>query len=379
MKNTLDLEFPLTEDIIYLNHAAIAPWPRRTAEVVQRFAEENMRFGATHSSRWYAQVTRLREQCRQLINAPSAADIALLKNTSEALSVVAYGLNWHSGDNIVITDQEFPSNRIVWQSLADQGVSVRQVHVNSDPEAALLAAVDERTCLIAVSSVQYATGLRMDLAKIGAFCQQQQILFCVDAIQSLGALRFDVQAIHADFVMADAHKWLLGPEGIALFYCAAERREQLQLKQFGWHMVENCHDFDNPLWTVATTARRFECGSPNMLGIHAFSASLSLFETVGMATVEQHILANSHYLINELSKNPAIELLSPLTPDRYAGIITFRHRQVATETLFDYLRQHGIICAQRGGSIRFSPHFYTQQAQLQRAVERVGESIDVRK
>jgi len=371
MSNHYELEFPLTEDIIYLNHAAVAPWPRRTAQAVQQFAEENMRLGAKNYSRWQAQVTRLRQQCQQLINAPSADDIALLKNTSEALSVVAYGLNWQVGDNIVISDQEFPSNRIVWQSLSNQGVQVRQVNLSPDPEAALLAAVDEGTRLIAISSVQYASGLRMDLAKIGEFCRQHQILFCVDAIQSLGALRFDVQAIHADFVMADAHKWLLGPEGIALFYCAAERRAQLQLKQFGWHMVEHCHDFDNPLWTVATSARRFECGSPNMLGIHALSASLSLFETVGMATVEQGILANSHYLIDGLSQNAALELLSPKSPDRYAGIVSFRHRHSATAALFEYLQDNGIICAQRGGGIRFSPHFYTQPAQLQTAIERV--------
>lgn len=371
MSNSYELEFPLTEDIIYLNHAAVAPWPRRTAQAVQQFAEENMHPSAKNYSRWQAQVTRLRQQCQQLINAPSADDIALLKNTSEALSVVAYGLNWQIGDNIVISDQEFPSNRIVWQSLSNQGVQLRQVNLSPDPEAALLAAVDERTRLIAISSVQYASGLRMDLAKIGEFCRHQQILFCVDAIQSLGALRFDVQAIHADFVMADAHKWLLGPEGIALFYCATERRAQLQLKQFGWHMVEHCHDFDNPLWTVATSARRFECGSPNMLGIHAFSASLSLFETVGMATVEQRLLANSHYLMDGLSQNAALELLSLKSPDRYTGIVSFRHRHSATATLFEYLQNNGIICAQRGGGIRFSPHFYTQQAQLQTAIERI--------
>ncbi|MEN8218437.1 MAG: aminotransferase class V-fold PLP-dependent enzyme [Pseudomonadota bacterium] len=202
---SLDQEFSINDDIIYLNHAAVSPWPTRTAAAVQRFAIENMAQGAKNYPRWENKAHFLREQLRDLLNAPAASDIALLKNTSEALSVVAYGLTWQNCDNIIVTDQEFPYNRIVWESLQNQGVTVRQADISktSDPEASLFASVDEHTRLIAISAVQYASGFRMDLAKIGAFCQDNNILFCVDAIQSLGALQFDVQTIHADFVMAD--------------------------------------------------------------------------------------------------------------------------------------------------------------------------------
>ena len=370
---TIDLEpeFPLDEKIIYLNHAAISPWPRRTAEAVQRFALENMTQGAKNYAHWEQQEQLLREQFRELLNAPAAADIALLKNTSEALSVVAYGLNWQPGDNIVITDQEFPSNRIVWESLQNQGVTVRQAPIAhaDEAEVALFALVDEHTRLIAVSSVQYASGLRMDLAKIGRFCQQHEILFCVDAIQSLGALQFDVQAIKADFVMADGHKWLLGPEGVAVFYCRAALREQLQLKQYGWHMVANAKDFAAKTWRVAQDARRFECGSPNILGIQALSASLSLLLEMGMTTVEKRVLANTHLLLAGLTQIPGIEILSPQQATRYAGIVTFRHQQLATTDLFQHLLSNRVICAQRGGGVRFSPHFYLPTVKLKRAIE----------
>ncbi|MDM8557739.1 aminotransferase class V-fold PLP-dependent enzyme [Candidatus Parabeggiatoa sp. HSG14] len=371
----LNPEFPLNDNIIYLNHAAVSPWPQRTAEAVQRFAIENVTQGATHYPQWQKQEVVLREQLRDLLNAPASTDIALLKNTSEALSVVAYGLTWQAGDNIVITDQEFPSNRIVWESLQNQGVTVRQANISNitDPEASLFALVDERTRLISVSAVQYASGLRMDLEKIGIFCRNHKILFCVDAIQSLGALQFDVQAIHADFVMADGHKWMLAPEGLAVFYCKAEQREQLQLKQYGWHMIENAHNFDVKTWTVATSGKRFECGSPNMLNIHALSASLSLLTEVGMATVEEKVLDNTHYLLENLTQLPDIKILSPQEPHRYAGIVTFSHQRVEHSVLFHHLLKQGVICAQRGGGIRFSPHFYTPQEKLKQAIKYVND------
>jgi selenocysteine lyase/cysteine desulfurase len=371
MSLDINQEFSLNDDIIYLNHAAVSPWPTRTTEAVQRFAIENSTQGSKNYPQWEKQLYFLREQLRDLLNAPAAADIALLKNTSEALSVVAYGLTWQNGDNIVITNQEFPSNRIVWESLQNQGVTVRKADIShtTDPETSLFASVDKKTRLIAISAVQYATGLRMDLAKIGTFCRDNDILFCIDAIQSLGALQFDVQTIHADFVMADGHKWMLAPEGLAVFYCKAERREQLQLKQYGWHNIEDPHNFDAKTWTVAADARRFECGSPNMLSIHALSASLSLLAEVGMQTVEEKVLDNSRYLIEALTQIPDIQILSPKDHNRYAGIITFRHRQIKTSALFYHLLDQGIVSAQRGGGVRFSPHFYTGREKLEMAVK----------
>ncbi len=375
----LTQEFPLDNHIVYLNHAGVAPWPRRTAQAVQNFATENMNYGARHYLRWEQQEHLLREQLCTLLNAPNTYDIALLKNTSEALSIVAYGIRWQNGDNIVITNQEFPSNRIVWESLQNQGVTVRQADISdtTDPEAALFAQTDAHTRLIAVSSVQYATGLRMDLTKIGEFCQHEQILFGVDAIQSLGALAFDVQTCGADFVMADGHKWMLGPEGLAVFYCKAERRELLELKQFGWHNVDQPYCYDAKTWRIASDARRFECGSPNMLGIHGLSASLSLLLEVGMTTVETHVLDNTRYLFQRLSQLSGVQVLTPQMTGRYAGIVTFRPRHGDVEELFCYLQQQGIICAKRGGGIRFSPHFYTPRQSLEQAINCLKEYLGI--
>jgi len=365
-------EFILDESIIYLNHAAVSPWPRRTAETVKSFAAENASIGARNYGTWIETEHALRAQLCRLINAASSNEIALLKNTSEALSVVAYGLTWLPGDNVVITDQEFPSNRIVWESLAKFGVETRAAGLAGDtpPEDAILSCIDQHTRVVSVSSVQYATGLRLDLEKIGDACQQRDILFCVDAIQSLGAVGIDVQSCRADFVMADGHKWMMGPEGVALFYCRVGVMERLDLQQYGWHMVEDHGDYDNPAWRLAASARRFECGSPNMTGIHALNASLSLIHEIGMPVIEKRVTENSRYLIDYFSaRDDEFQLITPREEQRHAGIVTFRPRQESTEALHERLRNANVICATRGGGIRFSPHFHTAHEQLDRALE----------
>ena len=363
--------FQLADDIIYLNHAAVAPWPVRTLDAVTAFARENVARGAQHYPRWLEKEDELREQLARLIGAPAADTIALVKNTSEALSFVAFGLDWQAGDNIVISNEEFPSNRIVWEAVAARhGVELRQVDLSSDatPEAALLAACDAHTRLLSISAVEYASGLRLDLAVLGTHCRQHDILFCIDAIQSVGALVTDVVAIDADFAMADGHKWMLGPEGLGFFYVRPERRELLRLNEFGWHMVDDPHDFNRRDWQPAAGAQRFECGSPSMLGIHALSASLSVLEEVGMVQVEAALLERSRHLFARIAESPVLETISDSSEGRFAGIVTFRHHKQDNAACHAKLMAGGVICAPRGGGIRFSPHFHTPLAQLDAAV-----------
>lgn len=362
-------EFELSEDICYLNHAAVSPWPKRTVEAVTRFARENGEWGSRYYDRWLGVEQALRGQLQQLINAGSSDEIALLKNTSEALSVVAYGMDWKAGDRIIISNQEFPSNRIVWESLLPLGVEIIEVDIGTTdtPEAAIIDRMDARTRLVSLSSVQYSSGLALDLVPIGAACRHHEAAFCVDAIQSLGAKPFDAQACQADFVMADGHKWMLGPEGLALFYCRNDWIERLSLKQFGWHMVEALGDYDRRDWQPAKTARRFECGSANMLGIHALHASLTLLLETGIETIFNSISKNISYIIDILNNNE-IRLRSETHPARRAGIVTFDRPGINTAELFASLQKSGVVCALRGGGIRFSPHFYTSRAILDRAL-----------
>jgi selenocysteine lyase/cysteine desulfurase len=366
-------EFDQAPDLLYLNHAAVAPWPERTRVAVSRFAAENQYRGSQHYRDWLRVEQRLREQLRRLINADDVAEIGLLKSTSEGLSVVAHGLDWQPGASIVTAREEFPSNRVAWQSLAPSGVTTRLVQLEGadDPEAALFASVDDTTRLLAISAVQYADGLRMDLPRIGAFCRERGILFCVDAIQQIGALPFDVAAIGADFVIADGHKWLLGPEGLALFYCRATHLERLRLHQFGWHMLADHGDYTRLEWAPAADARRFECGSPNMLGIHALSASLSLLEEVGMEAVAARILHHAGRLAEGLAARGDCDLVSPTAAGRRAGIVTFRPRRVSSDALYRDLQASGLICAARGGGVRLSPHFWHADGDIDAVLARI--------
>ena len=383
-------EFALAPDLIHLNHAGVGPWPRRTVAAVTRFAVENGAQGSLDYPRWLIVEQTLRRRLAGLIGGASPADIALVKSTSEGLSMVAYGMDWSPGDNIVGIAQEFPSNRILWESLAPLGVQYRQLDLDSspDPEGDLLALCDGRTRLVAVSWVQYARGLRLDLGRLSAGCRARGILLGLDAIQGLGALPLNLADTPADFVAADGHKWMLGPEGLALLYVAPELRPRLRLRQYGWHMLEQPGDFERRDWAPALDARRFECGSPNLTGTHGLEASLALLQEVGIEAVHAAIEARIDHLIAAVDAR-GYELLSPREPDRRAGILTFRVPGVEPQALYASLMSPGtadmsgtqerfptrpprVLCAQRGGGVRFSPHFYTPFEDLDRAMDLVA-------
>lgn len=369
-------EFPQQDSLVHLNHAGVGPWPLRTADAVCDYARENMSIGSSRYMDWVNTEAELKTWVAELINA-SAAEIALLKNTSEGLSVVAWGLDWQPGDNVVFPAEEFPSNRVVWESLAVLGVEIRKVSIEGadDPEALLLDAINDKTRLLSCSAVQYASGLRMDLQRLGEHCQLNKVLFCVDAIQQIGALDFDVEATQADFVVADAHKWLLTPEGTALFYCREAVRDRLALKQYGWHMLKDHMDFDKADWVPADDARRFECGSPNMTGVHAFHASLSLIRETGIESIERNIFKNTTYLIDKLNDYKNISIHTDLRENRRSGILTFSVDGADQQSVYKALMQNRVLCALRAGKLRFSPHFYHTAAELDHAMDVLAATL----
>lgn len=376
MSDPFEQQFPSTHELCYLNHAAIAPWPLAVSQAVQAFAEENARIGARDYDAWMTRENECRELFARLLNARSD-DIALLKNTSEGLSVVAQGLPWQQGDNIVIPDCEFPSNWLPWENLQARGVQLRRVNIHvPEPEQALLNACDERTRLISVSAIQYADGLRLHLDRLGPECRSSNIFFCVDAIQQLGMLPLDVEACQIDFLSADAHKWLLGPEGLAVFYTRPAVREQLALTQSGWRQMDNPFQFQRDSWEPSKTARRFEAGSPNMLGIVATHAALGLLLEVGMDTVAKRVMDNADYLRDQLSQRDDLELSGPQTAERRSAIVNFRPHNLAPGDLLRELRKSNIMSAKRGDGLRLSPHFYQHHDLLDVALERIGELLD---
>jgi selenocysteine lyase/cysteine desulfurase len=373
----LPAEFPLAPDLCYLNHAAIGPWPRRTAQVVANFAHQVMTRAGTDYPDWLQTEQRLRERLARLINAGSADDIALVQNTSTGLSIISQGLDWHDGDEVLGLRGDFCSNRMTWEVLQDRGVSYRTIDAldSVDPEGALIEAMGPHTRLLAISTVQFATGYRFDLQRVAEACRSRDVLLSVDAIQSLGAIPFDQAEIRADFITCGGHKWLLSPEGQGFFFCKPEHRDSLRLQQYGWAMRESPYAFEDETWRTAATARRFEAGTPNMSGIHGMEASLSLFEEFGMQNVSARIADNIAILVDRLKGIPGIAILTPDDPRRRAGIVTFRHANCPGDRLYAALMEQGVICSPRAGGIRLSPHFYTSENVLKRSTDIIRQTI----
>jgi cysteine desulfurase/selenocysteine lyase len=313
----------------------------------------------------------LRKSLAELTGAQSQADIALLKNTSEAISTVAFGLDWQPGDNVVLPAGEFPSNRLPWLAQAEKGVEIREIDIRAtqNAEQALLSAMDQNTRLLSASAVQWNDGFKLDLEVLGKACRQRNVLFFVDAIQQLGALPMNVESCQIDFLAADAHKWLLAPEGIAVFYARESARPQLQLLQQGWHMFESPWEFERNDWTPANSAKRFEAGSPNTLGQAAMHASVQLLLNHGMDQVGNQVLNNTGFLHSELGRISGIKVTSSELSKRQSGIVTFRHESTPLAILHKRLSEAGVSAVIRGEAIRISPHFYQGEQQLNRFME----------
>ena len=374
----MNSQFPILEEHpLYFNHAAVGPWPRCTAQAVEDFARENMAHGSLKFWDWVKRDKALREQLAKLTGADSAADIALLKNTTEGISTVAWGLDWKDGANIVIPAGEFPSNRLPWLAQRARGVETREVDIRagSDAERALIDAMDADTQLLSVSAVGWSDGFRLDLERLGSACHERGVLFFVDAIQQLGALPLDVERCHIDFLAADAHKWLLAPEGIAVFYCRDSARPQLNLLQQGWHMADQPWDFNREEWLPSETALRFEAGSPNSLGQAALHASAGLLLDTGMDRVGSRVLANTDFLIRALREIRGFQVSSDTAMNRRSGIVSFRHADIKADELYRNLQKNGVFCAVRGQSVRLSPHFYQGEQELVRAAEALAHMV----
>jgi selenocysteine lyase/cysteine desulfurase len=356
-------EFPVTEKYVYLDHAGVAPMSLRAANAVAQLLAESTEGGAFHYPKWAQRVVDIRRSCARLVNAEQD-EIAFIKSTSHGLSIVAEGLDWNAGDNVLVYEKEFPSNLYPWMHLARKGVEVKLIPqrdgriVLEDIEGL----IDPRTRLLAVSSVQFSNGFRIDLERTGELCRRRGIFFCIDAIQSLGVLPMDVRRYRVDFLSADAHKWLLGPEGIGLFFCRKGLAERLSPPLIGWKCVQNEFDFDHPAFCLKTDATKFEEGSLNLLGIFGLGAAIDLLFEVGIENIEDRVLGLGEIIIGEAEAR-GYALLTPHGREERGGNITISGA-FDPDRLRDMLRGKGIMVNARGGGLRISPHFYNTEQEI---------------
>ena len=373
--------FPSLEGPPYLNHAAIAPIPRSVAQAVQEVVDDQLNSGGHRYEHWLANEQRLRRNLAELLQARRPDDIALLPNTASGISTLAEGLDWQAGDEVVLPAEEFPSNRLPWMAQKHRGITITEVPwhavpedgADHDPEADLMAACGDRTRVLAISAVAWHNGFRFDLQRLGRFCRDHDILFCVDAIQHLGALTLDVDRCHIDCLAAGSHKWLLCPEGSAVFYTTPELRSRLRPSRHGWRMTDQPFEFNKTAWQASESARQYEPGTGNNLGIAAMAAATGLMLDTGPSEIQQRVLDNRNHLADGIAGIEGARLLCSQVPDRRSGIIVFTHPGLKrTESA---LEEAGIAFALRGGGVRLSPHFYQSRDLMEQALEVIRSAI----
>ncbi len=367
-------EFPVTRSYAYLDHAGVAPVSLRVKRAVEKFLSEATESGMFNYKQWMDRVEEVRKKCATFIGA-DPEEIAFVKNTSHGISMVAEGLDWKEGDNLLICEKDFPSNIYPWLNLKRKGVEIRVVP--SQNERILLEdielLIDSRTKLLTVSSVNFSSGFKIDLKMVGELCNRKRILFFVDAIQSLGVIPMDVNEFKIDFLAADGHKWLLSPEGTGIFYCRKELAPRINPPLIGWKSIINESDYDHVDFRLKTNALRFEEGSLNVMGIFALGAAIDLLSEVGIDRIQVRVIELGDLIITEAGKRD-FQVRTPKNKEERAGIISIIGN-FDPINVKDKSKEEGILVNVRGGAIRVSPHFYNTEYEVLRLFNAIDKVI----
>jgi selenocysteine lyase/cysteine desulfurase len=366
MNEELRALFPITERAIYLNHAAVSPPPVTTLAAVEAQLRDVAENGSLHYRSWVAVRERARSLAAAMIGA-RPSQVAFMRNTSDALSTIANGFGWRAGESVVTFRHEFPSNIYPWLRLREAyGVEVRMCeerdgHIDLDE---LIDLIDERTRVVAISQVQYASGFRADLERLGRAARDHDALLVVDMIQAMGVLPIDVEAEFIDVAAGACHKWLLTPEGVGLLYLSDRARERIEPTLVGWMSVPQPEDYANYEQDWKRDVLAWETGTAPTALIHGLEASLKLLTETGIERIAAHLSELTDYLCERLSRRD-YEIVSSRRDGEKSQIVCIRHRGGQTPyALYAHLRREGIVTAPRGDRLRISPHLYNTAEEI---------------
>jgi len=369
---------PVSKKLAYFDHAAVAPLPNPSAQAIETWSRQAAELGDTAWPQWERRVNEVRELAAQLI-AADTSEIALVPNTTAGINLVAEGFPWRDGDNVVTPANEFPSNLYPWMNLADRGVETRRVQVD-DVEVDLnriADACDQRTRIISVSWVGYASGWRTDVDELVTLAHDRGILVFLDAIQGLGVFPIDVRRAGVDFLAADGHKWMLGPEGAGIFYVRGEHLETLRPLNVGWNSVAHAHDFTRCELDIRRAASRYEGGSQNMMGFAALGASLDVLSQFGLTSeaspIAERILELNDHAARRLEEIGA-DIKSCRDRRHASGILSF---DLPGRDLAETRRRcltRGVVLSLRNKWLRISPHGYVNEDDVDRLIETLRQS-----
>ena len=352
--------FPITQRAVYLNHAAVSPLPVPAIEAVESQLKDVHQNGSLNFRDWLRVKQSARELLAQLLNA-RPEQVAFTRNTSDGLSTVANGMRWQPSDNIVTFQHEFPSNIYPWLRLTKTlGVELRTCEerdgrIDLDE---LIALVDRNTRIIAISHVQFASGFRTDLERLGNAARKHDALLVVDTIQALGVIATDVQDELIDVAAGGCHKWLLSPEGIGYLYLSSRARERIEPTLVGWVSVPNPEDHFNwdQGWTDGTLP--WETGTGPVALIHGLEASLRMIRQHGVQRIQKYLEELTDYLCSKVDLT-RYEIVSSRVAGEKSQIVCIRHRNdISPMQLYSHLKKRRIITAPRSDRLRIAPHFY---------------------
>ena len=361
---------PVCKEWVFLDHAAVGPLPSPSARAMRRWAEQAEFSGSVQWPSWNREVQSIHTLAASLIDA-AEEEIGLVANTTTALNFIAEGIPWQPGDNVVTCANEFPSNLYPWQALASRGVEVRLVQPDElgrfgpDDVRPLL---DAKTRLVSVSWVGFSSGFRADLGAICQLVHDHGALLCVDAIQGLGAFPISVTSLGIDFLAADGHKWLLGPEGAGILYVRKERLNLLRPTGLGWGSAVNPYAFDSAPLSIKPSAGRYEGGSLNMAGFLGLAESLRLLLELEPAWIAEQIRGIADYACDRLSAR-GFTIHSDRREPHDSGIISFSSDDAAPYQLRSTAKQRNVIISCRGGKLRISPHGYNNRNDIDRLID----------
>lgn len=365
------LLYPGVRDVAYLDTAAMGLLSTRVRDAMTAMVDGHHRLGVASAPQWYDDVAAVRSSIARLVGGRPEG-VAFTQNTSTGLAIVANGVDWTDGDNVVVPAGEFPSNFYPWLQLRRRGVEVREVAMvdGAAPVAEIVRAVDRRTRVVAVSAVQYSSGHRYDLAALAEACRAADALFVVDGTQAVGAMVVDTGLLGIDVLAVSSHKWVLGPLGIGFVQLSSRALERLSPSTVGWLSVEEPFAFDHEP-RLATDGRRFESGTENAVGIAGLGATVGLMHSLGPRRIEDRVLDLADELAELL---PSVGLRALVSPDRArrSGIVIAAGSDgsdVSLAGLHQRLQASGVRCSLRAAGLRFSPHYFVDAADLSHVVD----------
>jgi selenocysteine lyase/cysteine desulfurase len=356
-----------------MNHAAVSPLPRPCVHAMQGYLTELSSHGAANYPTYIADaLAKVRKLGARLLGA-KPSNVFVVRSTTQGLGIAATGLRFRAGDNVVLADREFPANLRPWMPLTRRGVEVRRVPQRDGRVdlGDLAGAIDARTLAVSLSFVQFLSGFRLDLGAVAELCRKHDALFVVDGIQGVGVFPIDVEREGVDFLSADAHKWMLGPEGVGLGYASDRALERIEPVLEGWLSVERPFDFFDLDQPLKKTAARFEEGAFNTAGLLGMAGSLTLIEKTGRENIEERVIHLTDSLAEGLQRK-SWEVLSPRShPGEKSGILLCSRSGVDFEALARRLDAERIVTSIRGGALRISPHAYNTEDEVAQVVETV--------